>query len=197
MELTTNHALKEWAIAINALETRKTIVLLRKGGIHEKGGSFRVAYNQVLLYPTYEHQKTSMLKPNYANQVVRVAPDSQPSHINIASYAQISHILPVMDDSIINTLFPFHIWNQEFVSDRQKWKPQQPLFVLLLRVYKLAIPQLIAYNPRYGGCKSWIELNESISLADAKPVLPENAYSQLTTQICKIIGNTPDISDSN
>ncbi|AFY58113.1 hypothetical protein Riv7116_5747 [Rivularia sp. PCC 7116] len=197
MELTTNHALKEWAIAINALETGKTIMLLRKGGIHEKGGSFRVAYNRVLLYPTYEHQKTSMLKPDYANQVVQVAPDWRPKSINIASYAEISHILPIINDAIINALFPFHIWNQEFVSDRQKWKPQKPLFVLLLRAYKLAIPQVIEYNPRYGGCKSWIELNKSISLEAAKPVLSENAYSELATQICEIIGDSSDVSGLN
>ncbi|MEO1428629.1 MAG: DUF1802 family protein [Cyanobacteria bacterium J06633_8] len=197
MELTTNHALKEWAVAIKALETGKTIVLLRKGGIHEKGGSFRVAYNRVLLYPTYEHQKTSMLKPDYANQVIQIASDWQPKNINIASYAEISHILPVIDDSIINALFPFHIWNQEFVSYRQKWKPQQPLFVLLLRAYKLVIPQVIEYNPRYAGCKSWIELHKSISLEATKPVLSENAYSELVTQICEIIGNSSDVSGLN
>ncbi|MEL6165336.1 MAG: DUF1802 family protein, partial [Cyanobacteria bacterium J06628_3] len=44
MELTINNALKEWAIAINALETGKTIMLLRKGGIHEKGGRFQVTH---------------------------------------------------------------------------------------------------------------------------------------------------------
>ena len=58
MELTTTlHALKEWAVAVNALESGKTIMLLRKGGIHERGGRFQVAHEQVLLYPTYEHQQ--------------------------------------------------------------------------------------------------------------------------------------------
>ncbi len=57
-------ALKEWAIAIEALETGKTIILLRKGGIREKGGHFQAKYLQVWLYPTYEHQKPQLLKPD-------------------------------------------------------------------------------------------------------------------------------------
>lgn len=197
MELTTFHALKEWAIAVDALKTGKTIMLLRKGGIHEKGGSFQVAHNRVLLYPTYEHQKTSMLKTDYSDRVVPVTPGWRPQSVNIGSYARITNILPVSDESIVKALFPFHIWSQEFVSDRQKWKPQQPLFVLLLRTYKLEREQLVTYHQRYGGCKSWIDLNESISLEAAQPALSENVYSQLVTQICEIIGDSCYISSIN
>ena len=190
MELTTFHALKEWAVAVDALKTGKTIMLLRKGGIHEKGGSFRVAHNRVLLYPTYEHQKASMLKADYSDGVVPVTSGWRPQSVKISSYAQITHILPVSDESILKALFPLHIWSKELVSDRQKWKPQQPLFVLLLRTYKLPTEQLVTYHRRYGGCKSWIDLNESISLEAAKPALSENVYSQLINQICKIIGDS-------
>ncbi|MGB3653058.1 MAG: DUF1802 family protein [Rivularia sp. (in: cyanobacteria)] len=189
MELTTFHALKEWAIAINALESGETIMLLRKGGIHEKGGSFRVAHDRVLLYPTYEHQQTFMLKADYSNLVIPVTPGWRPQSVNITSYAQITHILPVTDNSIVNALLPFHIWNQEFVRDRQQWKPEEPLFILLLRTYKLSTPQLVTYDRRYGGCKSWIDLNESISL-EAQPAISENVYSELVAQICGIIGDS-------
>ncbi|WP_414620627.1 DUF1802 family protein [Calothrix sp. CCY 0018] len=197
MELTINNALKEWAIAVDALKTGKTIMLLRKGGIHEKGGSFQVAHNQVLLYPTYEHQKTFMLKADYSDQVISVTPGLRPESVKITSYAEITHILPVSDESIVNALFQFHIWSQEFVSDRQKWKPQEPLFVLLLRAYKLPAEQLVTYHQRYGGCKSWIDLNESISLGAAKPALSENVYSKLVAQICEIIGDSCYISSIN
>ena len=197
MELTTFHALKEWAIAINALESGETIMLLRKGGIHEKGGSFRVAHDRVLLYPTYEHQQTFMLKADYSNLVIPVTPGWRPESVNITSYAQITHILPVTDNSIVNALLPFHIWNQEFVRDRQQWKPQEPLFILLLRTYKLSTPQSIKYHQRYGGCKSWIDLNESISLAAAQPAISENVYSELVAQICEIIGDSSYLSSTN
>ena len=190
MELTINNALKEWAIAINALETGNTIMLLRKGGIHEKGGSFRVAHNRVLLYPTYEHQQAVMLKADYCNQVIPVTPGLRPESVKITSYAQITHILPVIDESIVNALFPFHIWSKKFVCDRQQWKPQKPLFILLLRTYKLSTEQCIGYHPQYSGCKSWIDLNESISLEGAKPAMSENVYSKLVDQIREVIGDS-------
>jgi len=48
------------------------------------------------------------------------------------------------------TLQPFHIWNEQFISDRLKWKPRQPLYILLLRTYKLAQAQIIPYRSEYG-----------------------------------------------
>jgi hypothetical protein len=49
---------------------------------------------------------------------------------------------------------------------------------LLLRVYRLPQPHIIPYRQAYGGCRSWIDLNESISLAGMTPVWDEQDYSQ-------------------
>ncbi|MDZ8237775.1 MAG: DUF1802 family protein [Nostoc sp. ChiQUE01a] len=190
MELTrTFHALKEWATAINALETGKTIMLLRKGGIHERNGHFQVAHKQILLYPTYEHQQAFMLKAEYANDVYPVTSGWHPEIIRIGSWAEITDILPVSDEFIVNALLPFHIWNEHFISDRLKWKPRQPLYILLLRTYKLSQEQEIAYYAKYGGCKSWIDLDQAIDLQGAKPVLSDFAYTQLVDKIRWIVGD--------
>jgi len=155
MKSTTTHALKEWAIAVDALEQGKTIMLLRKGGIHEQGGRFKVAHDQILLYPTYEHQQRSLLKPEYAIQVNSVPSGWHPETVRIGAYAQITDIFQVSDQQVILALLPFQIWNEQFVNDRLKWKPRHPLYVLLLRVYKLASTQVIPYRQEYGGCKSF------------------------------------------
>ncbi len=185
----TIHALKEWAVAINALENGKTIMLLRKGGIHEHNGRFQVAHHQVLLYPTYEHQQPFLLKPKYANLVFPVTPGWHPETVPIGSWAEITDILPVSDESVVNALLPFHIWNENFICDRLKWKPRQPLYILLLRTYKLPQPQEIPYNPKYGGCKSWIDLAQPISTENATPVLSDSLYSQIVEEIRSIIGD--------
>ncbi|MFN6517434.1 MAG: DUF1802 family protein [Nostoc sp. CreGUA01] len=189
MELTTNHALKEWAVAVNALEAGNTIMLLRKGGIHERNGHFQVAHKQILLYPTYEHQQAFMLKTEYANDVYPVTPGWHPETIRIGSWAEITDILPVSDEFIVNSLLPFHIWNEHFISDRLKWKPRQPLYILLLRTYKLLQEQHIAYYAKYSGCKSWIDLDQPINLQAAKPILSDFAYSQLVEKIRSIVGD--------
>ncbi|MBD2505749.1 MULTISPECIES: DUF1802 family protein [unclassified Nostoc] len=190
MELTTTfHALKEWAVAVNALESGKTIMLLRKGGIHERNGHFQVAHKQILLYPTYEHQQAFMLKPEYANRVYPVTSGWHPETVRIGSWAEITDILPVSDEFLVNALLPFHIWNEHFISDRLKWKPRQPLYILLLRTYKLTQEQEIPYYPKYGGCKSWIDLDQSINLQETTPALSDFAYTQLVQTIRGIVGD--------
>ncbi|BAZ11760.1 hypothetical protein NIES4071_35860 [Calothrix sp. NIES-4071] len=189
MELiSTFHALKEWAVAIEALEAGDSVMLLRKGGIHEQGGRFQVAQEQVLLYPTYEHQQPRLLKPEYQTRVVPVTSGWHPETVRIGSWASITDILPISSENLVNKLLPFHIWNEHFLTERLKWKPRQPLFILLLRAYKLAQVDEIPYRPEYGGCKSWIDLEKSISIENAEPVLSDRAYRQVVSEIRSIIG---------
>lgn len=184
-----SHALKEWAIAVNALETGRTIVLLRKGGIREQG-RFTIAQNQVLLYPTYEHQQPHLLKDDYQSQVQPVSSGWHPDQVQIGSVADITHIFQVSEAAVLNALLPFHIWNSQFAAERFQWKPKSPLYVLLLRVSKLPQPQIIAYRADYGGCRSWIDLEVAIDLDNATPVLSDQAYSDQVEKVQKIVSNS-------
>ncbi len=182
MQLNLTSALKEWAVAVEALEQGKTIMLLRKGGISEQGGRFQVKSDRVLLYPTYEHQQPTLLKSGYREQVTPVTSGWHPETITISSWAEITHILPVNEENIVEALLPYHIWNEQLTRDRLKWKPRQPIYILLLRTYKLA-PRTIVYSSEYGGCKSWINITEAIALDDTQPVLSNTDYHQLTSEI--------------
>ena len=187
MPLTTTKALKEWAVTVDALEQGKTIMLLRKGGIREEGNRFQVSDNEVLLYPTYEHQQPNLLKPEYAIQVTPVISGWHPETVRIGSWAKITDILRVSEPKAVDALLPYHIWNEEFASTRFKWKPREPLYILLLRTYKLSSVELIPYRSEYGGCRSWIDLVEPISLEGVVPVLNDTDYAQQTAQIYQII----------
>lgn len=190
METLTNQALKEWKIAIQALEQGQTILLLRKGGIREQGGKFKVAQDKILLYPTFEHQQPTLLKPEYANQVQLVSSGWHPQTVKISSFAEITDILSwnnSQDQSLIDALMPFHIWNEIFVRDRLQFKPQQPLYILLLRTYKLPKVYEIPYDSSYGGCRSWIELQENIPLDNMIPVLTQENYDQQVSTIYNIL----------
>ncbi|HEY9653098.1 MAG TPA: DUF1802 family protein [Coleofasciculaceae cyanobacterium] len=186
MKSPTTQALKEWAVAVDALEQGKTIMLLRKGGIREAGNRFQVAHDEVLLYPTYEHQKPDLLKPEYAHQVEPVTSGWHPETVRIGSWAKITDILQVSEASTVAKLLPYQIWNEQFVRDRFNWKPRQPLYILLLRTYRLPTVQFIPYRSDYGGCKSWIDLAQPISTENAVPVLDDANYSQLVSEIRQI-----------
>ena len=180
---TLTHALKEWAVAVDALARGKTIMLLRKGGIREVQPNFQVQHPQVWLYPTYEHQKPHLLKPEYAAQVTTVESGWHPETIKIQSCAQITQVLSVKSLDILEALQSYYIWNQQMVRDRLSWKGNQPLSLLLLRVYNLPQALTIKYDRSYGGCKSWIDLVEPIPLLDLKPILDNYTYQNRATEI--------------
>ena len=186
MTLMIQSAFKEWNVAVNALEAGQTILLLRKGGIREQQGQFSVQHQQVLLYPTFEHQNPNLLQSEYTSSVEPVASGWHPETVRIGSWTAITEIFALetkQAESILFDLLPFLIWNEQFVRDRLKFKPHKPLYLLFLRIYKLATPHTIPYHPSYGGCRSWIELQQGIACHNSTPVLNEMAYQ---TQCAKI-----------
>ncbi|MEG4852276.1 DUF1802 family protein [Microcoleus sp. B5-D4] len=192
----TTRALKEWNVAVNALEQGQTIVLLRKGGIREQAGQFNVTDKQVLLYPTFEHQQPDLLKPEFAHQVKTVESGWHPEVIRIGSWAEITDVFLVAWEPAITALFPYHIWNENFVSDRLKWKQAQPIYILLLRAYRLAEIREIPYIPEYGGCRSWIDLADAISLEGSQAVLSDREYIERSNEIRNLIANPANASGS-
>jgi hypothetical protein len=73
------------------------------------------------------------------------------------------------------------------VTERYNWKPRQPLYVLLLRTYRLPQPLMIPYRQEYGGCRSWIDLVEAISIEGVVPVLDDAEYIKQATEIRQIV----------
>lgn len=183
------HSFKEWAIAVAALARGQTILLLRKGGIREDSKQFRVKHSKIWLYPTYEHQKPQLLKPEYSSQVKEVASGWHPATVEIQSCGEITNILTIDNLEILEKLEPYHVWNQAMIRDRFNWKPQQPLVVLLLRVFNLPTPITIPYHDSYGGCKSWIDLQSAISLQGLHPVLTADIYQQKVTEILNLVNH--------
>lgn len=170
------HALKEWSVAVEALVQGKTSLLLRKGGIRERGGKFTVPHDQVLLYPTYEHQRPDLLKPDYRDRVTSVASGWHPDTIKLQAWASIEHVAQVQDTERVQALLSLHIWTEQFVTERLRWKPQTPLYLLLLRTYVLPRPTTIPWTAAYGGCRSWIEV-PAVDIAQKTPALTDAEHS--------------------
>lgn len=190
-----NHALKEWNVAVQALALGDTILLLRKGGIRETNGKFDVPHRDVWLYPTYEHQKPVLLKLDYAKQVQSVEPGWHPDTVAIQAWATVTHTFKVTEAASVDALYPHHIWTQQFANERFRWKPRSPLYILLLRVYRLPNPINIPFDDAYKGCQSWIDLavdsDYQLDPASATPVLREDVYLRQVLKIQQLIGSPP------
>jgi hypothetical protein len=182
-------ALKEWAVAVKALEEAKQIFILRKGGIREETRDFQIESNDFYLYPTYEHQKKELLKEPYvsslADTLKKWNPDSQ--NVTLTSYAELVEDLEISELDKLNRLAPFHIWTDSFIDERLKWKRKSPLHLMLLRVYKLAVPRVIEVESSYLGCKSWIELQGDWSNQDMTPVVNDDEFASKIAEIKKIL----------
>ncbi|MBD0268104.1 MAG: DUF1802 family protein [Cyanobacteria bacterium Co-bin8] len=181
-----SQALKEWAVVIEALLAGEQVLLLRKGGIREEKGRFAVKADQVLLFPTYEHQQPDLVKTPYQQRVQPLASDPPPA-VPLSGWAEITHSLPLEHEGQVLALDAFHIWNQRFVQERWTWKPSSPLYLLLLRSHRLPEPHFLSQRPEYGGCRSWISLPETVSTAGSTPILSEAAYQIKVEAILKAL----------
>lgn len=178
--------LKEWAVAVEALEQGRQILIMRKGGIREETRDFEVESDSFYLYPTYEHQKRELVKPPYAPRVEALASEWNPgqSELTVRCYAELAEDILIDSQEQLDKLKPFHIWTDSFAEERLKWKRTKPLHVMLLRVYLLDEPVRVPILPEYYGCKSWIGLPAGLlNTAARTPVLSTEEFTMRLAEV--------------
>ncbi len=171
---TFHTALKEWALLCDLLASGRQSLLLRKGGIYESGGEFELEHKQFLLYPTYVHQDAAMLKPEYAAQVMPTA--QEPAKIEINCWARVYWIAQVPDRVRMERLDAMHIWNHRMLDMRFNYRPNYPLYLVLLDVYRLKQRLEIPMHGDYVGCRSWVDLKAPV---EAGPSIPVHSPDEL------------------
>jgi hypothetical protein len=171
------HALKEWAVAVKALERGETALVVRKGGIREK--AFAVPKTRFLFFKSYEHQNRDQLEPAYHDLLRSIPERRDDGPVIFTSFAEVHAAYEVSEAEELESLSPYHVWTHEYAESRLKWRPKKPLTVLVLRTHLLPEPVEFEYRAEYGGCKSWIELSESVSTAGSHPALDDTAFEEL------------------
>ena len=179
MQSSNRIALKEWAIVVDALSEGSQIFLLRKGGIAEAEGEFRLAAREFFLYPTREHQQEALLQPRYA-AAFHAHPAAPPptGDLRFAYYAVVTDVWPAPTLSRIREISEEFVWNELFLEKRYAYKPHLPLAVLALRVYRLPRSLRVPLLERYAGCRSWVELEEALPTEGAQPVLDDSVFER-------------------
>ncbi len=186
----TRVAFKEWAVTVRALAAGRQIVLVRKGGIREEGKEFRVEEPNFLLYPTYEHQRPDLLQPEFRSDLAAVlATPPPPDTVRLDHYAEVTDVYQTLDAAEVEALTPHHVWTTTYAAERLRWRPKKPLYVLLLRVYRLPESHSRPVRPAYLGCKSWVELEQPVSLDGMVPVLDDAAYDARRAAVRAALGH--------
>ena len=174
-------ALKEWAIVCRALESGAQAILLRKGGIYEAAGEFELEHRHFLLFPTYLHQNLNMLKPQHHGEFEPRS--AEPDRVTLGAAGVVTDIVQLQTRDQMDALDAEHVWTKPLIDMRFNYRPENPLYLLLVRAYRLAQPTTLANTPAYAGCKSWVPLEQPIELGEPQPVLDDTNYEARRARI--------------
>jgi hypothetical protein len=79
----------------------------------------------------------------------------------------------VQDGALLDALEPLVAVPRETLDARYNFRPDQALYVIAVRAWQLAEPAEVRYREEYGGCRSWISVEEEIDVDESWPVISD------------------------
>ncbi len=172
-------AFKEWAVVVDALGRGEQIIILRKGGIREGRRGFEMQHAEFFLFPTQFHQQRELVLPTAQKRFDEIAPQfSPPTILRLEFLAKVVAWKQIDSLALAKKLRGQHIWRDEVIAERFDWGKNKNIFALAIRVFQLPRKIELPMAASYGGCKSWIELEQEIETDSARPVLSEDSFAQ-------------------
>jgi hypothetical protein len=172
-------AFKEWAVVVDALGRGEQILILRKGGISEGRGGFQVAQNRFLLFPTLFHQQRESVIPSAQRRYDEIAPHFPPvDTLRLEFFAEIAYAEQLHSLEQAKALRGQHVWRDEVIAERFEWGREKAIFALAVKIFRMPSPVELPMLASYGGCKSWIELEQEIASDGASPVLDDVEFER-------------------
>lgn len=172
-------AFKEWAVIVEALGRGEQIFILRKGGIHEGRGGFRMEHDRFLLFSTFFHQQRESIRPGWETDFEKLEAEAAARQmVPVEYFAAVEEHHRLEDFEELKKLSGQHIWKEEVIRERFEWGKEKAIYAIAVRVYRLPMRIELPSLPEYGGCKSWVTLAKDIPEAGAAPVLDDNAFAE-------------------
>jgi hypothetical protein len=172
--MSTIHALKEWDAQIQALETGQTALVIRKGGIVEARGEFKVEYREFWLYPTFLHQNSGELRSPFSSLL---RPDPTSGQVSIRSFARVERVWKLENLETIKALESHQCLTAAALERKFHYRNKPWVHALLLRVYKLEPAQTIIESELQRGCVSWVPLEQEISTENLTPSMNDLRFA--------------------
>jgi hypothetical protein len=173
-------AFKEWTLVCDALAHGGQSLIIRKGGIAEGREGFRFKHPEFLLFPTLFHEQAAKLRVPSGTMLPQARPDGQ-HEIRLLARAEWTR--DVTDWAAVQSLEPFHIWAEPEIEKRFRQDDQPGVSVAFVRILELSEPLVFPDLPKYGGCRSWIEVPGLPPGTTLKPVIDDEAHREREEQI--------------
>lgn len=176
-------AFKEWAVITDALLRGEQIVIFRKGGLREGRGGFQIEHPEFLLFPTRFHQQRDSVLPAAQSRYDALAPQFPAAEVlRMEGFARVVAWQRLESLEAAHRLRGQHVWRDEVIAERFEWGRSKEIHVLAVRVYRLPQAVDLPMLAGYGGCKSWVELEQEMGeqemgVQGAVPVLDETGFS--------------------
>ncbi len=171
------YAFKEWAATCAALAAGRQSLLLRKGGIHERGGRFEVEHREFWLFPTRFHQNPDEIRDDALSLLRQVADEAPtPGVVRLALYAVVDEVIELRDESLLPRLADLQILADRTVLERFHYR-HPGMVVLPIRIYRRAEPMTLVDTPRFAGCRTWVDLEQELSTSGLTPILTDEAHA--------------------
>ena len=174
-------ALKEWQVVCDLLAGGSQTLLLRKGGIQEGPDGFSISHHRFALLPTRLHQKAEMLKPPF--RTLADGGDVEPESFELTHGGEVSDVLVVPSREALDRLNDLHAWDEPYLEMRWNYRPERPLFLVIVRAFKLATATTLKNTYRVAGCKSWVPLEEAGPVEFGEPALGDEAFGALRERV--------------
>jgi hypothetical protein len=171
-------ALKEWGSVVASLAHGDASILLRKGGIAEKG--FKLQSRCFAFYPTAFHDAAAFLQAGAA-AAFGSAPGVTPGQDAELSVLGECTAAWQTDDGpgALAALTAFHPWTDALLATRLNWRPADKLTIVEVRAWVLPQPHHLGGSPDHGGCKSWLGLPAGrLSAGECRPALDDAAWER-------------------
>lgn len=176
-------AFKEWAVICLALAEGRQAIILRKGGIAEPDGDFRVEHDRFWLYPTFVHQQESGVLDSCRSLLAAVQANAPPADsVVLSHWAEVGRVRRVETLEQARRLADLHVWTPALVEQRFHYRTPG-LYVLAVRVYRAAAPAVLPVTEDYAGCKSWVGLDRALPTDGATPVLADAAFADVLERL--------------
>jgi hypothetical protein len=171
---------KEWTLICDAIGRGEQSIILRKGGIAEGRAGFRFQHDEFLLFPTLFHEQVSKLKLPPETPLPVMPADAD---IEIKYRVKVEWTEDLTDLAAVQRLAPFHLWKDEVIEERFRYDEKQGVSLAFVRAEVLTPAFVFPTSPRYGGCRSWVNLPELPAETTATLALDESAHRAREKQI--------------
>ena len=179
-----NIGFKEWAVVCEAMGDGRQTVIVRKGGIAEGREGFRFRHAEFFLMPTWFHEQVAKTRLPAGTPL----PPQIPGAIRIGLVARVEWTAFVDRLERALALEPFHILAESVIRERFEYDEARGVHVALVRVYRLDRPWEFPDAPKYGGCRSWVELPVPPEGLGREPVLDDARFAEVGAALRAVVG---------